>query len=122
MIVLATTSHTLRATLTVGVSTTPLDLTAVYFDYLPQTTETQQRFASQEEKVSSATVTTMVAAPGADGIVRNITNLNVYNRDVTTATVTLLKLAGAVSTIQVQQTLTTGKTLVYEHGTGWQVL
>ena len=122
MIVLQTTSQTLRATLAAGISTTPLDLTAVYFDYLPQKMDTQQRFASQEEKVSSATVTTMVAAPAADGIVRNITNLNVYNRDVTSATLTLLKLAGTVSTLQVKQTLTTGQTLVYEHGTGWQVL
>ena len=122
MIVLQTTSQSLRATLAAGVSTTALDLTAVYFDRLQQRTETQERFASQEEKVSSATVTTMVAAPGADGIVRNSTNLNVYNRAVTSATLTLLKLAGTVSTLQVKQTLTTGQTLVYEHGTGWQVL
>lgn len=122
MIILQTTSQSLRATLGAGISTTPLDLTAVYFDYLPQRTDTQQRFASQEETVSSATVTTMVNAPAADGIVRNITNLNVYNRDVTSATLTLLKLAGTVSTLQVKQTLTTGQTLVYEHGTGWQVL
>ena len=122
MIVLQTTSQSLRATLAAGVSTTPLDLTAVYFDYLPQRTETQQRFASQEEKVSSATVTTMVAAPAADGIVRNITNVTGYNADVTSATLTITKLAGAVSTIQVKQILTTGQTVVYEHGTGWQVL
>jgi hypothetical protein len=122
VIVLQTTSQTLNATLAAGVSTTALDMTAVYFDYLPQRTDSQQRFASQEEKVSSATVTTMVSAPGADGIVRNITNLNIYNRDVTSATLTLLKQAGAVSTLQIKQTLTTGQTLVYEHGTGWQVL
>lgn len=122
MIVLTTTTEILQATLGGGVSTTALDLMVVFWDYLPQVTETKQRNADQTGKISSATVSTMLAAPGVPGVVRNVQTIFAYNADVTSATLKINKLSGAVSTIIKQQVLTTGQTLTYEDGFGWQVL
>src|SRR4051812_38192597 len=122
MIVLNTTSQSLQATLAAGTSTTPLDVTVVYYDRLPQASDSEPRYTSQESTISSATVTTICAAPGQDGIVRNVVSIFGYNRDVTSATLAFNKLASTVSTFHKKATLTTGQTLWYEHGFGWAVL
>lgn len=121
MIVLNSSSHTLQATLGGGISTTALDITVVYFDRIPAQTVSEPRYASQETKISSATVTTIANAPG-EGIARNIVNIFGFNADVTSATLAYNKLAGAVSTGIKKHTLTTGQTLTYEHSQGWSVL
>lgn len=122
MIVLTTTSQTLQAVLSASTSTTQLDSTAVFYDSLPQITERLQRFASQLANTLNTTDVAIVSAPAADGIARNITNLTIYNRDVTTATLTVKIDDAGSEKIQVKQTLAVGESLVYEHGTGWQIL
>lgn len=126
MIVLQVSSQKLEALLAASTSTTPLDITVVYYDqprkqnvntpsvYLPF-------YVSQESTISSATVTTICAAP-IDGVSRCITAIFGYNRDVTSATLTIDKNLGNASTLIKKHTLTTGQTLWYEHGDGWEVL
>lgn len=121
MIVLHVSSHKLEATLAAGVSTTALDITVVYFDRPRQTQPSEPLFASQESNVSSATVTTICNAP-AEGVTRNIVTIFGYNRDATSATLSIDKNLATASTFYKKATLTTGQTLWYEHGDGWEVL
>jgi hypothetical protein len=123
MIVLNTSSQKLEAILAAGVSATPLDITVVYYDTLPQRLDTLQwqRYGSQEATLSSATVTTIADAPG-EGIVRSITNIFSFNRDSGNVVLSIKKNRGTASTFYKQQTLTPGQTLTYEHGDGWEVL
>lgn len=121
MIVLHVSSHKLEAALAAGVSTTPLDITVVYYDQLRQTQAVPTLFASQESTVSSATVTTICNAPG-EGTTRNVVTIFGYNRDVTSATLSIDKNLATASTFYKTATLTTKQTLWYEHGDGWEVL
>jgi hypothetical protein len=123
MIVLQTTSQSLRAVLTASTSTTQFDLTAIYFDYLPQRTDTNPRNALSVTTTLNLTSVTLVPAPAADGIVRNISNVFSNNADVTTQTLIIKLVDGAAEKIQVKRMLSTGQTLQYEHGgAGWSVL
>ena len=123
MIVLATTSQALKAALATSTSTTQWQLSAVYYDYLPQRTDQVQRFAAHLTTTFNTTDVLAVPAPGADGIVRNITNLSAYNADVSTFAAITYKIDNAGTAVgQKKHNVSTGQTLVYEHGTGWQVL
>lgn len=122
MIPLTATSQSFRLT-AADVTSAGLDLTAVYFDQLQQASDMQPpRRATRLTSTSSAAVVIAVSSPAADGIIRNIEHFTAYNGTTTTATPELKIVSGAVTTVLIKQALTTGKSLVYEHGTGWQVL
>jgi hypothetical protein len=120
VIVLNTTSQSFRVAAT-DVSSARVYLTAVYFDTLPQSAETKERRTNQMTSTSSAAVVVAVSSAGV-GMVRNIENFTAHNGTLTSATLDLGIVDGAVTTFQLKQTLTTGQSLVYEHGTGWQKL
>lgn len=121
MIVLNISSHKLEVGLAAGVSTTPVDITVIFYDRQRQTQPSEPLYSSQESTVSSATVTTICNAP-AEGITRNIVTIFGYNRDVTSATLAIDKNLSNASTFIKKHTLTTGQTLNYEDGQGWSVL
>lgn len=104
-------------------STAQLQLTAVFYDELPQQRDAAlPRYANAVTTTLNTTVVTLVPAPSSDGIVRNITNVFGYNSDFTTATLRF-HIGSTVTTIQKQHALVQGQTLTYEHGgNGWSVL
>ena len=122
MIVLQTATASLKAVLAASTSTTQLHLTGIYYDYLPQRTDSQPRYALSVSTTLNLTAVSVVLAPGDDNIVRNIQSVTVYNADVTSATVTVKIVDGSSDTTLKKHTLTTGQSLVYEHGMGWQAL
>lgn len=123
MIVLQTTSQTLRVSLATSTSTTQWNLMAVYYDYLPQRSDQVQRFTSHLTTTFNTTEVLAVPAPGADGIVRNITNLNAYNADVSSFAAIIYKIdTGGVGTPLKKQNVSTGQSIWYEDGRGWEVL
>ena len=123
MIVLQVSSHSLEAKLAATVATNPLDVTVVYYDLPQRNIDAQQlRYASQESAVSSATAVTIANAPG-EGLVRYITNICVFNRDTSSFNiVTILKNLTSVSSFYKQHNVSTGLTLEYSHGYGWQLI
>lgn len=121
MIVLTTSSQSLRV-LAPDVTSETLHLMAVYSDVLPQVTESLQRRASQLTSTSTSTTLLVLAAPAGQGIVRNIEQFTAHNGTVTTATVTLKIVDGAVERLLVTKELLSSQSLFYEHGTGWQIV
>jgi hypothetical protein len=74
---------------------------------------------------AGATDTTMLAAPAnkwGSGFVRDIKNIQIYNKDTAAATVTVQILDGSTVCELFKATLQTTETLVYNEGSGWQVI
>lgn len=113
-----TTSMALQLLLDGAVSTTALDCHAwfrVWNDAGEETKPTLQR-----STVSSATAVTAVSAPAQPNYVRECYGLAVYNRDVSTQTVTV-RTNNSTSHIIIKQTLTTSQALFWEKNVGWYV-
>lgn len=123
MIVLTASSQSLQAVMAASTSTAQLQLTAVFYDELPQLSDAPRpRYAMSVTTTLNTAVVTLVQAPAADNIVRNITNIFGYNSDFTTATLQF-QIGSTVTTIQKKHALVQGQTLTYEHqGNGWSVL
>lgn len=121
MIVLQASNQTLQAVLGGNVTTSQLDVACVYFDQLPQSTTSEPRRTHKLTATNNTTDVTIVAAPG-DGIVRNISNVTVFNDDTVAATVTVKIDDNGTEWVLVEQALAASESLVYEHGTGWQIL
>ena len=121
MIALNTTSQVLL-TSAGDVTSAALHCYAVYSDQLPQTIEAIQRRATRFISTSTTANVTSVTAPAADGIIRNIEHYTAHNATATTATVRIRILDGATERALLSTALLSGKSVVYEHGTGWQVL
>lgn len=121
MIVLQASTQKLQAVLGGNVTTTQLSVTTVFYDHLQQRTDTTQRNAHKVTTTNNTTDVDIVAAP-ADSVVRNISNVTVYNKDSAAATVTVKMDDDGTETILVSQSLAASESLIYEHGTGWQIL
>ena len=121
MIPLTTTSQVLL-TSAGDVTSAALHCFAVYFDQLPQTIEAVQRRTTGFTSTSTSANVTTVTAPSVNGIIRNIEHFTAHNATATTATVRIRILDGATERALLSTSLLSGKSVVYEHGTGWQVL
>ena len=123
MIALDATTRKLQAFLAGAVAATNPTVTVIYYD-LQQQTKTdfsEYRRAPQFTVLAGATETDVCAAP-ALGIVRHIEEIQVYNADTATVTVTVCVDDGGTNRILVKQALLTTETLQYQHGIGWSII
>lgn len=119
MIVLDSISKKLEIVLAGSVTANQLEITAFYFDVIPQQTTSQPRSSPVRAITNNTTDVTVVASPALNGIRRNIHTIFCNNKDTAAATVTFKMDDGGTETIFVKQTLNAGDSLNYEHGTGW---
>jgi hypothetical protein len=71
--------------------------------------------------ITTATTTTVVAAPGA-GTTRNVKALVIHNKGSGTVTVSAIDTNGTTSTELIKSALSAGETLAYDDNDGWQAL
>jgi microcystin-dependent protein len=122
VIYLDSTTRALQAVLAGAVTANQLEVTAFFFDYLPQSTTTLRRGATKVTSTNSTTDVTIVSAPSVNGIIRNIHTIFIQNKDTASATVTVKLDDSGTETLFVKQALAVGESLVYEDQNGWSVL
>lgn len=71
---------------------------------------------------SNGTTDVDICAAPASNVVRNIDTIHIYNGNAATRVVTIKIDEGGTDKTLLVKSLTTGQNLVYEAGTGWQVL
>lgn len=110
------TTHSLELVTAAAVTT---DYVASYTDIDKSGASTVVTYGSSHGNVTTATDTTLVAAPGAS-ISRKITGITVRNAHASsTQTVTIQKDVGGTEYTVLTATLAAGESLVYEDGRGW---
>lgn len=114
MILLDATTHTLEATTSAAVSTNYV------ISYADITTSTFLP-ASSQGNITTATTTTVVAAPGAS-TQRQIKLASFYNNGSASQTVTVKKDVSGTEYIIISAVIAAGETLQYTDGNGWEVL
>lgn len=122
MIVLKKTTEKLQIVLAGAVTSNQLEVTAVYYDDIPQATTSVRRRAHKVSSTNSTTDVDIVDAPADHGIIRNIEKVTIHNKDTATATPTIKLDDGGTETIEIKQSIAAGESMVYEHGAGWQIL
>ena len=123
MIALDFTTRKLQAFLASSAATTNPTVTVIYYDVLAQTKGdySDYRRAPQFTVLVDTTETDICAAP-AQGVVRHIEEIQVYNADTATVTVTVCVDDAGTNRILVKQALLTTETLQYQHGIGWSII
>ncbi len=72
--------------------------------------------------LNSITDVTLLAAPGTQGVVREVKRLSIYNKDTASVTVTVKTDDGTTERIERKVTLLVGETLAFERGRGWYAM
>lgn len=122
MIVLDQTTRKLEAVLGGAITTNQLQLTAFFYDAIPQQTTSAPKFGFSRVLSNNTSDVTLVAAPVLAGYRRNIKTIFAHNADTVSATVTIKMDDSGTETIFVKQAISAGESLVYEDGQGWSVL
>jgi hypothetical protein len=124
VIVLDKTTRTLEIGLGGAVAAIEPYVTVCYYDVPAQDRVGfgEYQSATTLSRTSGATPVTICAAPAVQGVVRNVRYVCVQNADSGSVTVTIRIDDGGTDYPQYAQALASTKTLVYEHGQGWQVL
>ena len=123
MIPLDTTTRKLQAFLSGAISTTNPTVTVSFYD-VPQGTKSENsdyRRAPQFTVLNGGTETDVCAAP-AQGVVRHIEYINIYNADTASVTVTVCIDDNTTNRIQVVMTLATTESAVWTHESGWNIV
>jgi hypothetical protein len=124
VIVLDKTTRTLEIGLGGAVATAEPYVTVCYYDVPAQERVgySEYQSATTLARTSGATPVTICAAPAVQGVVRNIRHICVQNADSGAVTVTIRIDDSGTDYPMYAQSLASTKTLVYEHGQGWQVI
>ena len=122
MIALDSTSKKLELVLEAAHTTNALEASVFYYDVPRQSIQHHTEFLHASSHVASngTTTVTLLAAPAAS-ITRNVSTINVYNKDTVTQRV-IIKIDTGTEYILINVSLTTKQTLIYESSTGWMVL
>jgi len=92
----------------------------VHVDYIPWNIDgTQGKPATFRTALNSGTDVTILAAPTKQGVVLEVTRLEIYNKDTASVTCTVKTDDGTTERIKVKQTVTTLQTLAWEKDVGW---
>lgn len=111
MHLLTATTHSLEAITSAAGS---LDWTASWIDLDSTTTEP----GSADGNITTATTTSIVAAPGA-ATQRQVKEITLYNAGTANQTVTVQRDNSAANRVMVNDTLLPGESLTYTDGAGW---
>src|SRR3990167_2437437 len=122
MIYLDFPTKKLEVVLAGAVTTNQAEVSAYYYDLIPQSTTTLRRGGTKVTNTNSTTDVTIVAAPELQGRIRNVHTIFIHNKDTASITVTVKLDDSGTETIQTTVTLRTGETLVYEDQSGWSVI
>lgn len=124
MICLDKSTRKLQAVLAGAVTTNQLQCVVSFYDVPKQTKDDNAEYQSalQLTSTNSGTDVDICAAPPANGTVRNVRYISVYNADTVGATVTIKIDDGGTDSILVKQALLTTETLVYTSQGGWQII
>ena len=122
MIYLDRPNRALQVVLAGSVSANQWDITAHFFDQIPQSTTTLQRGGVQKSNSNNTTDVTIVDAVGQQGIVRNVRLITLHNKDTAVSTVTVKIDDSGSETILIKQAIAAGETLTYEDGRGFEIL
>lgn len=107
----------LEAVLAAGVSANQPE---VHVDYVPWNVDgTQGKPATFRVALNSASDVTILAAPTLQGVVYEVTAVNIYNKDTASVTCTVKTDDGTTERIYVKQVVTTLQTLAWERDVGW---
>lgn len=109
MIILDATTKSLEVVLASTITTNQLEYIVSYEEYSDSTQAVTDRAESQGQ-VSNTSPVTMVSAPSS-GSTRVVKTVSVYNKDTTSATVTLQVNSSGTARILTKATLATGDTL-----------
>jgi hypothetical protein len=106
------------------VATTQPHVTVSCYDVPNQTKEDSSEYRGTTflSKTNNTTAVSICVAPPIVGTVRNIDYVCLFNADSASVTPTIRLNDGATTFTQYSQSVAAGKSLVYEHGAGWQVL
>jgi hypothetical protein len=125
MISLTSPSQKLQAVLAGSVSANQCQIYVRFKDVPAQTKSTFEDYkgAVQVATSNNTTDVDICAAPSAlNNTCRDIDHISIYNADTGNVTVTVKLDDSGTETILVKQQLLTTESLVYEHGSGWQIL
>lgn len=123
MIALDLTTRKLQAFLAGAPSATNPTATVVFYD-VPEAEKNDQsayRHAPQFTVLAGATETDICAAP-AQGVVRHVVYINIYNADSATVIVTVCVDDGGTNRIQVVMSLLTTESAVWTPESSWNVV
>jgi len=117
-------SDSLQIVLGGAVATVQPHVTVSCYDVPNQTKEDSSEYRGTTflSKTNNTTAVAICAAPPIVGTVRNIDYICVFNADSAAVTPTVRINVGTTTFTQYSQALAAGKSLVYEHGAGWQVI
>lgn len=124
MIPLDTTTRKLQAFLSGAAATTNPKVTVSFYD-IPRGSKTDSSEylrSTQFTVLAGTTETDICAAPLAQGTVRNIEYINIYNADTASVTVTVCVDDNGTNQIQVVMTLATTESAVWSKNSGWQIV
>lgn len=123
MIRLDSTTRKLEVILAGAKTTVDAKVTVSYYDVPAQTKNdfSEYRGVTQVATTNGAADVTICNAPTGNAV-RNVDTIQVHNADTANITATVKMDDGGTETPLVKQTLTTGQTLMYEHGSGWKIL
>lgn len=124
MIPLDTTTRKLQAFLSGAAATTNPKVTVSFYD-IPRGSKTDSSEylrSTQFTALAGTTETDICAAPLAQGTVRNIEYINIYNADTASVTVTVCVDDNGTNQIQVVMTLATTESAVWSKNSGWQIV
>ena len=125
MIAFTTTSAastSLRALLGASVTTTNLQATVFYHDVLRQVRPDDSPYQTvpQYASLAGTAEVSICDAPNTD-VNRFIDGVVIYNADTVAATVTVF-LDDGTNRLMIKKLLAVGQSLIYEPGSGWQVV
>lgn len=119
MIYLDTPTKSLKLVLGGAVSANQPEITVNYYDQIPASTTTVVRGAQKVTTANNTTAVTIVAAPGLQGIIRNVKSIQINNKDTATVSIIVYVDDNGSQTRQVKQSVRTNETLQYEDLAGW---
>jgi len=124
MIYLDATNRKLEIVLAGAITTNQLDVVVCFKDIPARTKPSYEDYlgATTVTNTNNTTDVTICAAPSAAGTVRDVSMINVYNKDTASATVTIKIDIAGTEYILVKQVLLTTETLHYDSSSGWQVI
>jgi hypothetical protein len=107
-----------------AVATAQPHVTVSCYDVPNQTKEDSSEYRGTTflNKTNNTTLVSICAAPPIVGTVRNIDYICVFNVDSASVTPTIRLNDGTTTFTQYSQAVASGKSLVYESGSGWQVI
>jgi hypothetical protein len=122
-IALDTTAKTLEVLLGAAKTTNDCDYNVVYHDVAARSkADAHEIKHSHGSGATNGTgVVTLLSAP-PNYTTRNVVYLSVHNADTVSQTVTVQVDTGGTNRVLIKKALSANETLVYEEGSGWQVL